>query len=134
VIKNGAVEILKKGEENKFEVINKMRNKALQGWISDGMERVIGDVKNAGEVPVNRIHLGARRKIVDARYQCKVETVRDMPQTINQSELVQLLTWNLWRVMRERNMVAGFTRYIAKRPLSSTVCNGNLAFWSRQKK
>jgi hypothetical protein len=62
---------------------------------------------------VNRIHLGAQRKIVDARYQCKVETVRDMPPTINQSELVQLLTWNLWRVIRERNMVAGFTRYIA---------------------
>jgi hypothetical protein len=50
---------------------------------------------------------------VDARYQWRIDRKKNVPVSVPEGKLAQLLVWNLYRVLRERNMVGGFTRHIA---------------------
>lgn len=93
--------------------MDQVRKGAFENWIKE-----LRKIKTStGNGPVTRITLNSKEPH-DARYQWRIQKASDVPPTIDKGKLAQILAWDLFRVLKERNMVDGFTRHI---PVSYAV-------------
>jgi hypothetical protein len=108
-INNGIAELLT--VPGKSEFMESVRKEALLKWIEEEMPTAACNVRDR---KVTRIHLPEDDNFVDARYQWRIDRKKNVPVSVPKGKLAQSLGWNLYRVLlRERNMVGGFTRHIA---------------------
>jgi hypothetical protein len=93
--------------------MDEVRKCALDEWVKDLPKYK----ESEGDGPVTRITLNSKEP-QDVRYQWRIQNPSDVPLSIDSGKLAQLLSWDLWRILKERNMVEGFTRHI---PVSYAV-------------
>jgi hypothetical protein len=93
--------------------MDEVRNLAFDKW-----RKELGKIKpGTGDGAVSNIKCRSNQT-GSGWYQWRIQKPSDVPPSIDTGKLAQLLAWDLWRILKERNMVDGFTRHI---PVSYAV-------------